>query len=100
MVKFEKRHQRHVESIDKFLDDLELLRKRSNLDEKNPERNLAIASKPMDGVKSDKLKTMLATQFTLSADSEPTPNDLRMELHEKADIKGEGSESLQQLRQL
>ena len=48
MVKFEKRHQRYVESIDKFLDELELLRKRSNLDEKNPEMNLAIASKPMD----------------------------------------------------
>ena len=32
MVKFEKRRQRDDESIDKFLDDLELLRRRSNPD--------------------------------------------------------------------
>ena len=34
MVKFEKRRQRADESIDKFLDDLEMLRRRSNPDEK------------------------------------------------------------------
>ena len=56
MVKFEKRRQRDEESIDKFLDDLELLRRRSNPDERTSERNLAIASKFMDGVKSEKLK--------------------------------------------
>ena len=60
MVKFEKRHQRDDESIDKFLDDLELLRRRSNPDERISERNLAIASKFMDGVRSEELKTMLA----------------------------------------
>ena len=49
MVKFEKRRQRDDESIDKFLDDLELLRRRSNLDERISERNLAIASNFMDG---------------------------------------------------
>ena len=32
----------------------------------------------MDGVKSDELKTMLATHFTLSLDQVPTPDDLRM----------------------
>ena len=78
MVKFEKRRQRDDESIDKFLDDLELLRRRSNPDERRPERNLAIASKFMDGVKSDELKTTLATHFTLSLDQVPTPDDLRM----------------------
>ena len=50
MVKFEKRRQRDDELIDKFLDDLELLRRRSNPDEKKSERNLAIAWKFMDGV--------------------------------------------------
>ena len=64
MVNFEKRRQRDDESIDKFLDDLELLRRRQNPDEIISERNLAIASKFMDGVKSDELKTMLATHFT------------------------------------
>ena len=64
MVKFEKRRQRDDESIDKFLDDLELLRRRSNPDERRSERNLAIASKFMEGVRSEELKTMLATHFT------------------------------------
>ena len=64
MVNFEKRRQRDDESIDKFLDDLELLRRRRNPDERISERNLAIASKFMDGVKSDELKIMLATHFT------------------------------------
>ena len=68
MVKFEKRRQRDDESIDKFLDDLELLRRRSNHDDRISERNLAIASEFMDGVKSDELKTMVATHFSLSAD--------------------------------
>ena len=72
-MKFEKRRQRYDESIDKVLDDLELLRKRSSPDESISERNLAISSKFMDGVKSDELKTMLATHFTLSLDQVPTP---------------------------
>ena len=82
MVKFEKRRQRDDESIGKFLDELELLRRRSNPDERISERNLAIASKFMDGVKSDELKTMLATHFTLSLDQVPTPDDLRMKSRE------------------
>ena len=36
----------------------------------------------MDGVKSDELKTILATHFTLSADSVPTPDDLRLKSRE------------------
>ena len=51
MVKFEKRRQRDDESIDKFLVDLELLRRRNNPDERISERNLVIASKFMDEVK-------------------------------------------------
>ena len=87
MVKFEKRRQRDDESIDKFLDDLELLRRRSNPDERISERNLAIASKFMHGVKSEELKTMLATHFTLSFDQVPTPDDLRMKSREYLLIK-------------
>ena len=70
-----------------FLDDLELLRRRSNPDKRIPERNLAIASKFMHRVKSDELKTMLATHFTFSADSVPTPDDLRMKSREYLLIK-------------
>ena len=87
MVNFEKRRERDAESIDKFLDDLELPRRRSNADERIPGRNLAIASKFVDGVRSDELKTMLATHFTLSADSVPTPDDLRKKSREYLLIK-------------
>ena len=87
MMKFEKRRQRDDESIDKFLDDLELLRRRSNPDERISERNLAIASKFMDGVKSEELKTMLATHFTLSFEQVLTPDDLRMKSREYLLIK-------------
>ena len=82
MVKFEKRRQKQMrrndESIDKFLDDLELLGRKSNPDERISERDLAIASKFMDGVKSEELKTMLVTHFTLSLDQVPMPGDLGM----------------------
>ena len=83
----EKRRQRDDESIDKYLHDLELLKRRSNPDERISGRNLAIASKFMDAVKSDELKTMLATHFTLSADSVPTPDNLRMKSREYLLIK-------------
>ena len=87
LVKCEKRRQRDDESIDKFSDDLELLRRRSNNDERISERNLAIASKFMNGVKSDELKTMLAAHFTLSLDQVPTPDYLRMKSREYLLIK-------------
>ena len=87
MVKIEKRCQRDDESIDKFLDDLELLRRKSNTVERISERNLAIASKFMDRVKSDELKIMLASYLTLSLDQVPTPDDLRMKSREYLHIK-------------
>ena len=87
MVKFEKRRQRNDESIDKFLDDPELLRRRSNHDEIISERNLAIASKFIDRVKSDELKTMLGTHFTLSLDQVPTSDDLRIKSRDYLLIK-------------
>ena len=87
MVKFEKRRQRDGKSIDKFLDDVEFFRRRSNPNERKSERNLAIALKFMDRVKSDELKNMLATHFTLSLDQKPTPDDLRMKSREYLLIK-------------
>ena len=78
MVKFGKRRQRDDKPIGKFLDDLEQFRRRSNPDERISGRNLAIASKFMDGVKINELKTMLTTHFNLLLDQVPTPDDLRM----------------------
>ena len=53
MMRFEKRRQREDETIDKFLDDLEMLRRRSQPDESNRRMNLAVASKFIDGVKNN-----------------------------------------------
>ena len=76
-----------AKSLDKFLNDLEFLRRRSNPDYRISERNLAIASKFIDGVKSDELKTVLGTHFTLSFDQVPRPDDLRMKSRQYLLIK-------------
>ena len=82
MMRFEKRRQRDDESIDRFLDDLESLRRRSDPEESTNRRNFSIASKFIDGVKSDDLRTMLATYYTLSKDSAPTPEEMRQKSRE------------------
>ena len=78
MIRFEKRRQREDETIDKFLDDLEMLRRRSQPDESNRRMNLAVASKFIDGVKNDELRTMLATHYTPLSTNVPTPEELRL----------------------
>ena len=82
MMRFENRRQRDDESIDRFLDDLESLRRRSDPEESTNRRNFSIASKFIDGVKSDDLRIMLATYYTLSTDSAPTPEDMRQKSRE------------------
>ena len=82
MMRFEKRRQRDDESIDWFLDDLESLRRRSDPEESTNRRNFSIASKFIDGVKSDDSKTMLATFYTLSKDNAPTPEEMRQKSRE------------------
>ena len=77
MMRFEKRNQRDDESIDRFLDDLESLRRRSNPEESTNRRNFSIASKFIDGVKSNDLRTMLTTYYSLSKGSAPTPEEMR-----------------------
>ena len=79
MMRFEKRRQRDDESIDRFLDDLESLRRRSDPEESPNRRNFSIASKFIDGVKSDDLRTILATYYTLSKDNAPSTNPRRDE---------------------
>ena len=49
MMRFEKRRQRDDQSIDRFLDDLESLRRRSDPEESTNRRNYSIASKFIDG---------------------------------------------------
>ena len=82
MMRFEKRRQRDDESIDRFLDDLESLRRRSDPEESTNRRNFSIASKFINGVKSDDLRTMLAMYYTLSKDNAPTPEEMRQKSRE------------------
>ena len=70
------------ETIDKFLDDLEMLRRRSQPDESNRRMNLAVASKFIDGVKNNELQTMLATHYTPLLTNAPTPEELRLKSKE------------------
>ena len=78
MMHFEKRRQLEDEKIDKILDDLEMLTRRSQLDESISRMNLAIPSKFKDGVKNDELWTTLATHYTPLSTNEPTPEELRL----------------------
>ena len=82
MMRFEKRRQRDDESIDRFLDDRECPRRRSDPEESTNRRNFSIASKIIDGVKSDDMRTMLAMYYTLSKDSAPTPEEMRQKSRE------------------
>ena len=82
MMRFEKRRQREDETIDKFLDILEMLRSRSQRDESNRRMNLAVTSKFIDGVKNDELRTMLATHYTPLSTNAPTPEELRLKSKE------------------
>ena len=77
MIRLEKRRLRDDESIDRFLGDLESLRRKSGPEESTNRSNFSIASKFIDGVKSDDLRTMLATYYTLSKDNAPTPEEMR-----------------------
>ena len=78
LMRFEKRRRREDETIEKFLDNLEMLRRRSQPNESNRRMNLAVASKIIDGVKNDELRTMSATHYTLLSTNAPTPKELRL----------------------
>ena len=87
MMRFKKRRQRGDETIDNFLDDLEMLRRRSQPDELNRRMNLAVASKFIDGVDNDELRTMLATHYTPLSTNAPTPEELRLKSKEHLLLK-------------
>ena len=78
MMRFEKRRQREDKTIDKFLDDLEMLRRPSQPDESYRRMNLAVASKLIDDVKNDELRTIVATHYTPLSTNAPTPEELRL----------------------
>ena len=59
-----------------------MLRRRSQPDESNRRMNLAVASKFINGVKNDELRTMLATHYTPLSTNAPTPEELRLKSKE------------------
>ena len=79
MMRFEKRRKRKDETIDKFLDNLEMLRGRSQPDDSNRRMNLTVSSKFTDGVKNDELRAMLATHYTSLSINAATPEQLRLQ---------------------
>ena len=87
MMRIEKRRQREDDSIERFLDDLESLRRRSDPEEPTNRRYFSIASKFIDGVKSNDLRTRLATYYTLSKDNAPTPEQMRQKSRENMLMK-------------
>ena len=82
MMRFEKWRQHEDETTNKFLDDLEMLTRRSQPDESNRRMNLAVASKFIDDVKNDELQTMLAKNYTPLSANAPTPEELRLKSKE------------------
>ena len=82
MIKFEKRRQRDDKSSDRYLDDLENLIIRRDPEESTDRKKFSITPKFNDGVKSDDLRTMLATYYTLSKDDAPTPKEMRQKSRE------------------
>ena len=82
MMRLEKRRQRKDETIDQFLGGLEMLRRRSQPDESNRRMNLEVASKFIDDVKNDELRTMLATHYTPLSTNAPSPEELRLKSKE------------------
>ena len=61
IMRFDKRKQRVEKTIDKILDNLEMFRRPSQPGESNSLLKLAVALSFNDSVKSDELRTMLAT---------------------------------------
>ena len=59
-----------------------MLRRRSQTDESDRRMNLAVASKFIDGVKNDELRTVLATHYMPLSTNAPTPEELRLKSKE------------------
>ena len=56
--------------------------RRSDPEESTSRRNFSIASKFIDRVRSDDLRTLLTTNYTLSKDNAPTPEEMRQKSKE------------------
>ena len=82
MMSFEKRSQRDDESINRFWDDLESLKRKNRTGRIEKQKKLQHRFKVRDGMKNDDLRTMLAIKYTLSKDNAPTPEEMRQKSRE------------------
>ena len=82
VMRFEKLGQPEDETIDNFMDDLEMPRRRSQPDELISMMNLAVASNFIDGEKNEEFRTTLATRYTPISIIAPTPEELRLNSEE------------------
>ena len=64
-----------------------MLRRRSQPDESNNRMNLAVASKFIDGVKNDELRTVMARHNKPLSTNEPSPEELRVKSNEYSLLK-------------
>ena len=78
MMRFEKQRQLADKTIDKFMDDLEVLRKRSQPDESNSGMKLTVALKFIDGVKNVDFRTRSATHNTHLSTNAPISEELEL----------------------
>ena len=84
MMRFEKRRQREDKTIDKFLDDLEMLRMRSQPVESNRGMNLVVASKFIDGPRHEEaLSGVKASKARLLSEAEARRKEKLQELAKK-----------------
>ena len=86
-MRFEKQRQREDRNIDKFLDDLEMLRRCSQPQESNSRINLVVAPKFIDGVMKDELTTMLALHYTAFLTDAPTREEMRLKFRKSLLLK-------------
>ena len=87
MMRFEKKRPRNDASIDQFLDNLESFRRRSDPEKSTNGTNFSLASKFLDGVKSDDIRTKLATFYALAKDNAPNPEKMRQKSRENMLMK-------------
>ena len=87
MMRFKKQRCIFNESTDRFLDDLENLSRSKDPEESKYKSNFSIASKLIDGLRSDGQRTTLPTFYTFSENSALIPEQTRQTTRENELLK-------------
>ena len=87
MMRFLKRRHRDDGSIDRFLDELEGLRRRNDPEKSTSRKNFSVASKIIERMNNEDLRTMLVIYYTLSKVNPTTPEEMRQKSRECMSMK-------------